>query len=136
MNGDRPAPQSLAPRSGAAGPSTRVLGLTYDIAVLAIAGSALFFMFAGSDAGLSAASGLGAVASFALGYASLRRRLIALGPGVVRYTRLWVGMTVVSSLSLINGNWGPLVLFAMAGVAMTLLYALGGWLGSRSPESP
>lgn len=91
-------------------------------------------MFAGSDAGLSAAGGLGAVASFALGYTSLRRRLIALGPGVVRYTRLWVGMTVVSSLSLINNKWEPLVLFAAAGIAMTLVYTLGGWLGSRSPE--
>ena len=135
MNGDRPAAQPHVPASGAAGPSTRVLGLVYDITVLAIAGSALFFMFAGSDAGLNAAGGLGAVASFALGYTSLRRRLIALGPGVVRYTRLWVGMTVVSSLSLINNKWEPLVLFATAGIAMTLVYTLGGWLGSRSPEN-
>jgi hypothetical protein len=135
MNGDRPAPQSLVPGSGAAGPSAKVLGLVYDIAVIAIAGSALFFMFAGSDAGMDAAGGLGAVASFWLGYASLRRRLIALGAGVVRYSRLWVGMTVVSALSLINGKWEPLVLFAVVGVAMTLLYALGGWLGLRGRGS-
>ena len=134
MTGDRPVPRSSATGLSVTGPSPRVLGLIYDIAVLAIAGSALFFIFAGSDAGLGAAGVLGAVASFALGYASLRRRLIALGPGVVRYTRLWVLMTVVSAAPLINGNWGPLVLFAMAGVAMTLLYAIGGCLGSRSSE--
>jgi hypothetical protein len=87
------------------------------------------------DPGLYAAGGVGVVASFALGYVSLRRRLIPLGSGVVRYGKLWVWMTVVAALSLITGKWEPLVFFAVVGVAMTLLYALGGWLGSRAAES-
>jgi hypothetical protein len=123
MSRDRPAPPA------------RVLGLAYDIAVLATAGSALFFMFAGSNAGLLFAGSGGAVAAFALGYASLRRRAVALGAGVVRYCRLWVGMTAVSALSLIHGSWQPLMLFALASLTMTLLYASGAWLGSRAPEA-
>jgi hypothetical protein len=112
--------------------SIRILGLIYDIVVLAIVGSGLLFMFAGMDPGLYAAGGLGAVASFTLGYASLRRRLITLGAGVVRYGKLWVWMMVFAALSLITGKWEPLVFFAVIGVAMTLFYALGGWLGART----
>ena len=114
--------------------TTRILGLIYDLVVLAIAGSAMFFMFVGFDPGLYAAGGLGAVASFTLGYASLRRRLIPLGAGVVRYGKLWVWMMVFAALSLITGKWEPLVFFAVVGVAMTLIYALGGWLGARASE--
>jgi hypothetical protein len=109
--------------------------LIYDITVLATAGGTIFFMFAGSDAGLYTAAGLGATAAFTLGYASLRRRAIMLGRGVVRYSRLWAGMTLVSALPLIDGRWQPLVLFALATVAMTLVFALGAWLGSRLPAS-
>ena len=134
MNGDRPGLPSPAPESGVTR-RARLLGLTYDLAVLATAGSTLFFLFAGSDAGMYAAAGLGALAAFTLGYSGLSRRQIALGPGVVRYARLWVAMTLVSAVSLVNDKWQPLVLFSLASVAMTLAYALGAWLGSRSRES-
>jgi hypothetical protein len=127
----KPEPPTLS-ESGR--PNTRVLGLVYDLTVLAIAGSAMLFMFAGLDAGLCASAVLGVVASFALGYFSLRRNLTPLGPGVVRYGKLWVWMTVVAALSLITGKWQPIVFFALAGLAMTTLFALGGLLGSRAAD--
>jgi len=127
-----PQPPPLGPDPGLR--TTRILGLIYDLVVLAIVGSGLLFMFAGIDAGVVAAGGLGVVASFTLGYASVRRRLIPLGAGVVRYGKLWVGMMVFAALSLITGKWEPLVFFAVVGVAMTLFYALGGWLGARAAD--
>ena len=133
ISGEAPKPAISGPNTGIR--TTRILGLVYDLVVLAIAGSAMLFVFAGFDPGLYAAGGLGVIASFMLGYVSLRRRLTPLGGGVVRYGKLWVWMMVVAALSLITGKWQPLVLFAVVGVAMTLSYALGGWLGSRAAES-
>jgi hypothetical protein len=127
MNGDRPAPLPTSRITRQA----RLLGLTYDLTVLATAGSTLFFMFAASDTGMYAAAALGAVAAFTLGYSGSSRRQIAMGPGVVRYARLWVAMTLVSAAGLVNDRWQPLVLFALASVAMVLFYTLGAWLGSR-----
>lgn len=115
----------------------RRLGLVYDLAAIAIMGSIMLFTFAGIDAGLYAAGGLGAIASFALGYRSLRARRVALGRGTARYAKLWLLMTVVSGLALINGKWQPLAVFAVTSAAMILLYALGGWLGARgAPDEP
>ena len=133
MNADArtPAPPALSETSRR---KTRVLGLVYDLTVLAIAGSAMLFIFAGIDAGLYASAALGVVASFALGYFSLRRSLMPLGPGVVRYGKLWVWMTVVAALSLITGKWQPIAFFALAGLAMTTLFALGGFLGARAAD--
>ena len=117
--------------------TTRRLGLTYDLAAIAIMGSIMLFVFAGIDAGMYAAAGLGAVASFTLGYRSARARRVALGRGTVRYAKLWLLMTVVSGLALVTGRWQPLALFALTGAAMILLYAIGGWLGARStPNGP
>ena len=113
-------------------PAGRRLGLVYDLAAIAIMGSIMLFTFAGIDAGLYAAGGLGAIASFALGYRSLRARRVALGRGTARYAKLWLLMTVVSGLAVINGQWQPLAVFAVTSAAMTLLYALGGWVGTRS----
>ena len=113
----------------------RRLGLTYDLAAIAIMGSIMLFTFAGTDAGLYAAAGSGAVVSFALGYRSLRAGRVTLGRGTARYAKLWLLMTVVSGLTLINGRWQPLALFAVTGAVMLLLYALGGWLGARSAPS-
>lgn len=117
--------------------AARGLGLIYDLAALSIMGCIMLFMFAGIDAGMYAAAGLGAIVSFTLGYRSMRTRRIALGRGTVRYSKLWVLMTVVSGLALIGGRWQPLALFALTGAAMILLYAIGGWLGARSaPGEP
>ena len=134
MNVDNRTQQPSIPASTAGVRAARILGLVYDLAVLAIAGSAMFFMFAGFDPGLYAAGVVGVIVSFALGYVSLRRGLIPLGSGVVRYGKLWVWMTVVAALSLVTGKWQPLMFFAVVGVAMTLFYALGGWVGSRSSD--
>lgn len=134
MNSNGRTPQPSLPGPNAGIRTTRILGLVYDLTVLAIAGSGMFFIFAGVDAGLYAAGALGMVASFALGYASLRRRLISLGRGVVRYGKLWVWMMVIAALSLVTGKWEPVVFFALVGVAMTLFYVLGGWLGARAAE--
>ena len=115
----------------------RRLGLVYDLAAIAIMGSIMLFTFAGIDAGLYAAAGLGAAASFALGYRGLRARRVGLGRGIARYAKLWLLMTMVSALALINGKWQPLAVFAVTSAAMILLYALGGWLGARSePREP
>ena len=111
------------------------LGLVYDLAAIAIMGGIMLFTFAGIDAGLYAAAGLGAIASLALGYRSLRARRVALGRGTARYAKLWLLMTAVSGLALINGKWQPLAVFAVTSAAMILLYALGGWLGARGAAS-
>ena len=115
--------------------AARGLGLIYDLAAIAIMGCIMLFTFAGIDAGMYAAAGLGAVVSFTLGYRSMRARRIALGRGTARYSKLWVLMSVVSGLALISGRWQPLAVFALTGAAMILLYALGGWLGARSTPS-
>ena len=112
--------------------TARGLGLIYDLAAIAIMGSIMLFTFAGIDAGLYAAAGLGAIVSFALGYRSLRAGGVTLGRGTARYAKLWLLMTVVSALTLVNGRWQPPAFFAVTSAAMLLLYALGGWLGARS----
>jgi hypothetical protein len=112
--------------------SARSLGLIYDLAAIIIMGSIMLFVFAGIDAGLYGAAGLGVVASFVLGYRSARARRFTLGRGTARYAKLWLLMTAVSGLTLINGRWQPLAIFGVTGAAMILLYALGGWLGARS----
>jgi hypothetical protein len=112
--------------------AARGLGLIYDLAAIAIMGSTMLFAFAGIDAGLYAAAGSGAVVSFALGYRSMRARRFTLGQGTARYAKLWLLMTVVSGLTLVNGRWQPLAVFAVTSAAMLLLYALGGWLGTRN----
>lgn len=109
----------------------RGLGLIYDLAAIAIMGSIMLFMFAGIDSGLYAAAGLGAIVSFTLGYRSVRARRIAPGRGTARYAKLWLLMTVFSGLTLTNGKWQPVALFALTSATMIGLYALGGWLGSR-----
>lgn len=116
--------------------AARGLGLIYDLAALAIMGSIMLFTFAGIDAGLYAAAAAGAIVSFALGYRSLRARRVELGRGTVRYAKLWVLMTVVSGLTLINGRWQPPAFFALASAVMLMLYALGGWLGARGARKP
>ena len=95
-------------------------------------GSIMLFTFAGIDAGLYGAAGLGAIVSFVLGYRSLRAGSFTLGRGSARYAKLWLLMTVVSGLALINGRWQPLAVFAVTGAAMILFYAAGGWLGARN----
>ena len=112
-------------------PAAPTLELLYDLGALAIAGSMLLTKHAGLNLAMYAATSVGAVASFAIGYASLRKRRVALGPGTVRFARLWVGMMLVASLNLISGSHEPVLLFATLGLTMTLLYALGGWAGSR-----
>ena len=97
-------------------------------------GSIMLFMYAGINSGMYAAAGLGAVVSFALGYRSMRARRFTLGRGTARYAKLWLLMTVVSGLTLINGRWQPVALFSLVSAAMLLLYALGGWLGARNGE--
>jgi hypothetical protein len=106
--------------------------MIYDFAAIAIMGGIMLFTSAGIDAGLYAAAGSGAVMSFALGYRSMRARRFTLGQGTARYARLWLLMTAVSGLTLVDGRWQPLAVFAATSAAMLLLYALGGWLGARS----
>jgi hypothetical protein len=118
-------------------PAARRLGLVYDLAAIAIMGSIMLFTFVGIDAGLYGAAGLGAIVSFALGYRSLRAGGVTLGRGTARYAKLWLLMTVVSGLTLINGRWQPLAVFALTSSVVILLYALGGWLGARNaPTDP
>jgi hypothetical protein len=128
----QPQPETSAAPGAAA--ATRRLGLIYDLAVLAIIGSIMLFVFSGMDAAMYAAVAVGALVSFAIGYASLRQRRVALGPGTVRFGRLWVWMTLVAGLSLVDGKHEPMLFFGAVGAGMTLLYALGGWFGSRSHE--
>ena len=114
--------------------AARGLGLIYDLAALAIMGGIMLFTFAGSDAGLYGAAGAGAVVSLALGYRSVRTRRFEPGRGTARYAKIWLLMTVVSGLTLINGRWQPPAIFALTSAVMILLYALGGWLGARGGQ--
>lgn len=110
--------------------AARKLGLVYDLAAVAIMGSTMLFMFGGIDAGLYGAAGLGAVASFALGYWSVRTCRVTPGRGTARYSKLWLLMSLFSGLALIQGRWQPLAVFAATSSIMIALYASGAWLGT------
>lgn len=113
---------------------SRRLALLYDAVAIVTVGSLVAMLFANVIVGLYAALALGSAASFLLGYFSLQRRWTEITRGTLRFARLWFWMTLIAALALINGKSEPMLFFGTVGTVMTLLYWVGGWIGSRMAE--
>lgn len=95
-------------------------------------GLLLFFMVGGMESGIYVAGLLGAIASAALGWHSVRQGWVSLPEGIKRFGTRWLYVVGFAALSLMNGKWEPIVFAAVVAITMTGLYALGARSAQRT----
>ena len=108
-------------------------GWAFEAVVFGTFGLLLFFMLGGMERGIYFAGLVGAIASAALGWSSVRRGWVSVSAGIMRFATRWLYVVGFASLSLMNGKWEPMVFAAVVGVTLTGLYALGARL-ARGPQ--
>jgi hypothetical protein len=94
----------------------------------AIALTLIFSMMSSTEEWLYVAAAVGAVASLAVGRTLGRSDARLLAARVKRLAKGWLVVVALAALSLLHGQWQPMVFFAMAGVVSSGLF----WLGCKS----